>query len=186
MLRRAGAEVIVLGFRRTHDAPSFDDAPVVDLGETFDGRLTQRGVKVVGQILRSPMLGPKLRGADVILARNLEMLLIAATARRLHARAARLAYECLDIHRLMVSTGWVGPLLRRLESTLLDDAQLLLVSSPAYVRSYFEAWQRLDDRPSPRVLLIENKVFGACPGPGPAPRPTGPPWRIGWFGMLRC
>ena len=44
-------------------------------------------------------------GADVVLARNLEMLIIASRARNLYAPRAALVYECLDIHRLLLSQG---------------------------------------------------------------------------------
>jgi hypothetical protein len=187
MLREGGAEVLVLGFRRSAAAPSrIDGAPVVDLGRTFDGRLAQRGWQVARQVLRAPWLGQELRGADVVLARNLEMLALAVAARRLHAPGARLAYECLDIHRLMVSPGWTGALLRGLERTLLHDAAMLIVSSPAHMQAYFDACQGLRGSASLEVLLLENKVFEACPTPCSAPRRPGPPWRIGWFGNLRC
>jgi succinoglycan biosynthesis protein ExoL len=59
-----------------------------------------------------------------------------------------------------------------------------LTSSPAFVRNYF----------TPRgyaapIRLVENKVpvFGDdAPRPISPERRSSPPWRIGWFGMLRC
>ena len=65
------------------------------------------------------------------------MLLLASRARKRYAPAARLVYECLDIHRLLLSTRFDGALLRFLETRLWDEVDLLLTSSPAFVRNYF-------------------------------------------------
>jgi hypothetical protein len=66
---------------------------------------------------------------------------------------------------------------------------MLIVSSPAFVTHYFQPLQRIDQRPGLTVLTVENKMF---PAGGDilrkaAKRPAaGGPWRIGWFGMIRC
>jgi hypothetical protein len=59
-----------------------------------------------------------------------------------------------------------------------------MTSSPRFVSEYFE----------PRSLaapikIIENKVLLPDHGSGRPERPlslNGPPWKIGWFGMIRC
>jgi hypothetical protein len=189
MLRLGGAEVVVLGFRRTAIAPEqVDVAPAVDLGRSFDGQLKRRAASVLGQLLAAPALGRHLRGADVVMARSLESLVLAEAARALHRPGARLVYECLDIHRLMISNGPAGRALRALERALLRRCQLLVVSSEAFRRAYFEPLQGLGTALRTPVLLAENKVLetaGGRPDQG-SPRQPGPPWRIGWFGMLRC
>ena len=76
-------------------------------------------------------------------------------------------------------------MLRACERWLLARVDLLLVSSPAFLTHYFEARQCYSG-PS---LLVENKVVEFERTKLPAHRPTappGPPWRIGWFGILRC
>jgi hypothetical protein len=190
MLRRGGAEPTVLGFRRTPEPPAdIDGAPAFDLGRTFDGRLGRRALSVARQALAVPGLGRRLEGADVIMARSLEMLVPAALARALHRPRARLVYECLDIHRLMVSPGWPGRLLRAAERAALGACQLLVLSSDAYRRAYFEPHQDLGGALRTPTLLVENRLLepdGGGADDGPPPRPPGPPWRIGWFGMLRC
>jgi glycosyltransferase involved in cell wall biosynthesis len=85
---------------------------------------------------------------------------------------------------LLLTNRPEGRLLRHLESWLWRDVSLLLTSSPAFVHRYFQP-RRF---PAP-IKLIENKVLQADGGSDAPtrtrPRP-GPPWRIGWFGMIRC
>ena len=97
-----------------------------------------------------------LADADAILARQLETLVLAALARRLHAPSVPLIFECLDIHRQMGSPGTVGRGLRigRAASSLAQ-CQGLMVSSPHFVTHHFaQVHKRL-----PPVTLIENKVL---------------------------
>jgi hypothetical protein len=74
--------------------------------------------------------------------------------------------------------------LRFIESRLWREVDLLLTSSPAFVRNYFFPRQfrgpiRVEEN---KVLLLKKEVPDAV-----STRPAkGPPWRIGWFGMLRC
>jgi len=49
-----------------------------------------------------------LREANVFLARNLEILVLAVRARRLYAQEAAVVYECLDIHRMLLSKAQVA------------------------------------------------------------------------------
>ena len=112
------------------------------------------------------------------------MLAIAVRGRDLCVRPPALVYECLDIHRLLLRQGGVGRALRELEGWLARHASLLITSSPGFVREYFEPYSRV----RLPVLLVENKVFSPEPLPQRAtqPRRLGPPWRIGWFGSIRC
>lgn len=185
MLQAGGAQLAVAGFRRSESpAARLAGAPAVDLGRTFDGRLAHRAGLVALRCASVAALRETVRDADVVLARNLEMLAIAAAARRAHAPRARLVYECLDIHRLMCGPGPAGVTLRALERALLRSCSAVIVSAPAFVTEYFEKRHRH----LPRVLLVENKVLGRADRERPAavPRPAAPPWRIGWFGNLRC
>jgi hypothetical protein len=129
-------------------------------------------------------LANQIKASQVIVARNLEMLLLAASARRRFAPQAALIYECLDIHRLMLAGNGVGAALRWIERRLLAQSQGLVVSSPGFIREYFvKQHPRL-----PPALVIENKVLApetASPS-STGNAPPGPPWRIGWFGTIRC
>jgi hypothetical protein len=188
MLRVGGAEVRLVGFHRgAPPGPTVAGAPVCNLGQTIDSRFAQRSLRLGHSLLRRRALRRAVAGADVILARNLEMLTLAAAARTA-APHARLVYECLDIHRLMVAPGLVGAGLRRLEQLLMRRSDLLIVSSEAFVSAYFEPRQGLGQHFGLPVLLVENKVFDLDIHPPfrRPPRAPGPPWRIGWYGVIRC
>jgi succinoglycan biosynthesis protein ExoL len=188
MLKAGGARIAVAGFRRDANLLAGDpEVPVVAMGHTADGRLGQR----LSSVLRARLsLRRQLAGLpkpDVILARNLEMLALAAPAASVFGGGIPVVYEALDIHRLMLDDGFKGRLLRAAEGYFARNSRLLATSSPAFVQHYFER------RSSVRlpVLMIENKVLDLKPDPGlwpPIPRPgrPGEPWRIGWFGAIRC
>lgn len=181
MLQAGGAEVSVAGFVRG-SGPAPDWAAAV-LGRTRDAALLQRVLAVLGQLARPWRLRRLARGRSAVIARNLEMLVLAWMSLILTGSRAPLTYEVLDVHRMMLDAGPAGRILRALEKLLLRRADLLVISSPAFDRVYFSRWS---PRRPPR-LLIENKVLALeGPAPSPSPPPPAPPWRIGWFGMLRC
>ena len=82
MLKAGGAEPVVIGFRRTEAAPDrLEDCPVVALGQTFDARLGHRAKMTAKAALRSGRLRRLIRGAEVVLCRQLEMLAVGEAAR---------------------------------------------------------------------------------------------------------
>jgi hypothetical protein len=181
MFACAAATVTLLGFRRGDTPVSLPDA--VQLGHTRNGRMFARARAVVAAWLLEGRWGKTLGGADMIVARNLECLVLAALHRRRRAPGAVLVYECLDIHRLMLGDGTPGWLLRRLEGGLLRACDALMVSSPAFIEQYFKPRHAQ----IPRHVLIENTLLAAeAANAAPVSRADGPPWRIGWFGIIRC
>lgn len=156
----------------------------IDLGETRDAAFAQR----IGALIAArPVLrqhADVLRGGDIFYARNLDMLMLAHWARKISGARAQLVYECLDVHRFLAREDVVGAALRSVEASLLRDVALIVVSSPAFVREYFD--KRHSEHP--RTMLIENRLpwgfdYGARPA---AALPTREKLRIGWFGNLRC
>lgn len=196
MLRRGGAEIDLLGFRRS--AEPIDRVAGVaarDLGRTQDGQFLARIVSVANARRQVARWGQGFAQGEAIIARNLEMLFLAAAARRRFAPTSPLFYELLDIHRLMVGQGIAGKLLRRLEASLIRQCAGIIISSPAFEREYL----RRIYTDLPPILLWENKVMpsasieaiqdAASEGDavaGLSPPAFGRPWRIGWFGAIRC
>jgi hypothetical protein len=193
MLEAGGAVGTVVGFRRRTGPLPRKDALV--LGRTKDGRMLRRAgsvlrlsVRILARLRRAGLLaGP---APDVIIARNLEMLILARIAVMGISPAPRLVYELLDIHRLQSSPDAVGRLIRFIEARLLRACDLVLISSPGFKRNYLEKWKF----PVRASLLVENRVFDpngdlakvvkanvARSGPVEPDRIT-----IGWFGILRC
>src|SRR5258705_13803181 len=73
MLQAAGAEVVVLGFRRQDKTIlAIHGAKAVDLGRTHDARFAQRALKVAQQCLNASQWKDHIATADILLARNLE------------------------------------------------------------------------------------------------------------------
>lgn len=188
MLKAGGATVSVAGFLRDVNRLADErDVPVRVLGETADGRFAQR----IGAVVKArATLARHLSGLqkpEVIIARNLEMLALGEGARAHFGGTSALVYECLDIHRLLLDEGIKGRLLRAAEGQFGRSADLLVTSSPAFVEHYFKPRSKL----RLPVMLLENKVLDLDPHPGlwpPVARPPrkGEPWRIGWFGAIRC
>lgn len=186
MLRAGGARVTLAGFRRGENRLADIEGVVpVELGATQDARFAQRLFAVVRA---SANLGRRLRGVsrpDVIIARNLEMLALANRAAASFSGVVPIAYECLDVHRLLLRKDAVGRGLRAAERYFGRRAKLLITSSPAFVEHYFKP---LSGIRTP-VHLLENQVLeldGAETGLPVRARPAGAPWRIGWFGAIRC
>lgn len=183
MLRTGGHRVVMLGFERLQAPPPVIGTPMILLGRTANGRFIQRILSVLLALPRAWQARKTWRKADVILARNLEMLVIVCLLAPLARARGRIIYECLDIHRLMLSDGRAGKILRMIEKRCLRRVSAVLTSSPAFVTHYFERVQNFKGA----VMLVENKVFSpGSPTPAMITRPAGPPWRIAWCGVLRC
>ncbi|MEL7454675.1 MAG: glycosyl transferase, partial [Pseudomonadota bacterium] len=94
-------------------------------------------------------------------------------------------YECLDVHRLLVRRDPIGFGLRGLERFLLKRCRALVVSSPGFLRNYFDVYHGglfqahlLENR------LVDGMAYGPRPDIGGVSQ--GRPLRIGWYGILRC
>ncbi|PDT49772.1 glycosyl transferase family 1 [Sinorhizobium fredii] len=183
-----GANVTLAGFRRGgNPLAAVVGVEAIELGTTADGRFAQRlGAVATACLSLKSRLG-QIRKPDLIIARNLEMLAVAKRAVTLFGGDVPMVYECLDIHRLMLRKDLVGRSLRAAEARLGRDARSLITSSPAFIEHYFRPLSGIEAPP----MLLENKVLeiDASTLPADAPArypPPGAPWKIGWFGALRC
>ncbi|CDZ25786.1 glycosyltransferase [Neorhizobium galegae] len=187
-LKAGGAAVTVAGFERGSNVLADErDVTTVSLGQTADGRFAQRIGAVLAARMRLKRTLADIAVPDVIIARNLETLALAGRAASMFSRQVPVVYECLDIHRLLLDEGIKGRLMRQAQLSFGRRASLLITSSPAFVENFFKPRSGLDLP----VLLLENKVLALEPelaaGPlQPRPPEPGKPWRIGWFGAIRC
>lgn len=191
--RDCGFEVVGFMMRRANMNPDLEPFwDNVHLYNTENESPTRRIAAVAGSIAKLRRHRDKLAGADVIVARNLDMLTIAVAAQSMIRPRPPVIYECLDIHGLMTDRGIKGRLVRAAERRLLARCAALIVSSPAFVTAYFgpvQGW-------TGPVALVENKLWIEPGGPvRPAAGPVGAipaawsaekPMVLGWVGTLRC
>jgi hypothetical protein len=179
MLERGGAQVVLAGFHRGEDvnAKAVARKPFL-LGRTYDAAMAKRATQTVSALAKPGKLRAHFAGCQTIMARNLEQLAVAFSV----LQGRPLIYECLDIHRMLVSNALPARMVQRVEARLLKRVDLLLTSSPAFSREHF------NKRPlTAPTYLIENKlVVDQVPDAHPAQLKPDLPLRIGWFGMLRC
>lgn len=178
--RRDGIGVAGFAMHRTDG--NRPDWVTADLGRTFDNQYLQRALSIPRGARRAQ--GRALKDADLVVARNLDMLLVALEACRRAGLRKPVVYECLDIHRFLARDDAVGRVFRRIERRALRRTVGYWVSSPAYLEKYFSVFH-----PNvPGAELLENRLQ-APPGPRP-PRASlealSRKLRIGWFGNLRC
>jgi len=177
-----GASVQIAGFRRSDATlPDLGLDTVIELDITHDGRMLHRVFATARASYTTRAWGKAFARPDVIVARNMEMLAIANRLRALWPEPPRVVYECLDIHRLMLRQDGLGKGMRSMEQRLMRPAELLLTSSPAFLKNHF------DIHGAPPALLIENKVFGLEEfGRNPGLDNDAETIQLGWFGALRC
>lgn len=175
----------VTGFMMRRREPLAQEWENIDLGKTQDGALLQRIRQVFRGARTAAASGTLLASADVIYARNLDMLACAFLAKR-HAKLdTPVIYECLDIHRLMCRQDVIGKTLRALEGWLLRRSAALVVSSPAFLSEHFERYYP----GAVKTYLVENRLAGQVdygPRQPVAAAPAAGHLRIGWVGNLRC
>lgn len=186
-LQAGGAEITLAGFRRGgKTGAAISGVTPIELGVTEDARFIQRAGAVAVARMRLERALYGIAKPDLIIARNLEMLALARKAVSVLGGDMPIVYECLDIHRLLLRKDWLGRAIRAVEARLGRNASLLVTSSPAFVEHYFRPLSGIE---AP-VLLLENKVLELDEDEPSVPEPRCPgedaPWKIGWFGALRC
>ncbi len=183
--RHAGFDVLAAAFARRGRE---EDRFAINLGRISARSRLRRLVPLLFAALRLYRLRKRLAGIDLYVARNIDNALLALFARRITGTRAPLVYEVLDINSSCTSTGLQAGLLRALERVVLARTCLLVVSSPYFIRDYYQKHLTIN---AP-WLLFENKVprHARLPRGWPLPqeRPEDAggrrPWRIGWFGYL--
>jgi len=163
------------------------DWPNTHLSKTKNENLLQRSAVVAASVMKMAGHRARIRQADMILARNLDMLAIAYAARAIAgATQVPLVYECLDIHGTLYGNSAKSRAMQAAERFLLNRCQMLVVSSPGFIRNYFEATQNYC---GPWALWENKLAAGTALPKRPTTRPirsSDAPLRIGWIGTIRC
>lgn len=160
------------------------DWPDLDLGQIENEQLGRRlwlALRGLGKLWAHKS---QVAQADLIIARNIDMVMLALVARFMCRRRIPVVYECLDIHGIFTGTGRKAQVARWVERFALARVALLVVSSPGFIEHYFGPVQHYVGR----YLLLENKLwFPDHPLPRPDAKPgRGGPLVLGWVGSIRC
>jgi len=184
-------DVDVTGFMFRRDGEAENPGPAwrnIDLGMVEHCQHAQRVLTLLQAIWRSATHRDILKKADIIYARNLDMLALAFVGLAFVGKdRPKIVYECLDVHAAMTKSGIAGAVIRWFERVALRRIDLLVVSSPGFIRNYFSPMQNYRGA----HLLIENKVYFADevvarPEPEVLLESTEGPIVIAWVGILRC
>lgn len=188
-LEKAGVDLTSFMFRRVKSNADYKpEWNNIELGVTSDKNYLKRLPSLLKGLMILVWHGHKLRQAKFIMARNFDMMFLAFLAKILSFSGAKLVYDVPDIQRFFFGTNKRGRGFRALERILLKSTSLLVVTSPGFVRGYFEPVQKY----SGRYYVWENKVLAEqLPDLPPiedmnAMRDAEGPWVISWHGTLRC
>ena len=178
---RAGHSVQSVSMRKH---PVQVDWPDLNLGQIQDEQLGRRVWLALRSVTKLWAYRRQVALTDLIIARNIDMVMLALLARLMCGRRVPIVYECLDIHGIFHGNGLKARVARRVEHIALDRISLLVVSSPGFITNYFERVHHYVGR----WLLLENKVWFPKE---PLPRPTvksdhNGPLVLGWVGAIRC
>ena len=187
-LMAQGWHVLGFTFHRDHGQP--DPPPAweqVPLGNTYNRRYLQRAWAVVRGGWRIFRHRRRIRESGCLYAINPDNAILALFARLVCRRRVPLVVEIADVQPAMTGTGLKTRVLRRVERFVLRRCQLLLTTSPGFVRHYFEPVQNyrgpvflLENKVYPSAALVQSRLERAAAVRG------GRPWVVGYFGVFRC
>jgi len=186
MFEAAGESVRCFGMVRDTNTATRVPKSMRVIAYARNGRLFARLWAILrGSITLVLSARREIRTADVIIARNLDMLLIAILARVATGSRGLIYYEFLDARLQLTTDTLTGRLLRLVERRALTSCAGIIVSSPAYVGRYFRSKQKYFGR----TRLLENKLWWQGRDTSCFPRSAERKrhcWRIGYVGLLRC
>jgi len=183
MLEAAGFKFVGFALDRRvtiAEKPAVEDGYI--LGRAKDGNLLGRIASIASALLVVWRNRHVIKEADVLIARNLDLLLVAWVTKLLLRSTVATYYECLDIHPALTRPGWPAKLLRQIERFVLGKLDGVIISSPAFHDRYFAPIQLYEGR----SFVLENKIFDAGSGKHNEALLEREVVRIGYVGILRC
>ncbi len=183
-IQASGAQVRSLSFHRENMPRTSPDWQDIPLGRIANGTGPRRLFGLaVGAIRALAKLG-QLGRPDILVARNLDMALLAVLCGMFLRHRPTVIYQCLDVHPVLRGSSLKSRLAREAERFVLSRADRVVVSSPEFVSRHLH-------RLAPAAtdfFLMENRILWTGPPPQRATVPdrTPGPVRLGWVGTLRC
>lgn len=182
-LERLGVQSNILAFERDYYPGESWAAGYRSLGRLQHRSYWKRLLPIVRAL---PVVRSAAKSSDAIYAFGLDTLLLGWLASRALDKHVKVIYEVGDIQDIFIENGWVSKGMRWLERCLVRRANLLVVTSKAYLTEYYQGIQGLTDF---RYQVIENKLDADV-----LPKPQSTTlWermvgtlRIGYFGVIRC
>jgi len=182
-LEREGVRPDVLGFQRSYYPGKPWPGGYTILGNLREGQYAKR---VPSYLNAFAIIRRCMTKADVVYTFGQDLLGLAWLARLTLGRKPPIVCEVADIQSALTGRGWTSGGLRWLERHAVSRADLLIVTSEAFVSGYYQAIQGICDIP---YQVIENKVdegeLAPYEGTTDMQEKDGV-LRIGYFGLLRC
>ncbi|MBC8126731.1 MAG: glucosyl transferase [Gloeobacteraceae cyanobacterium ES-bin-144] len=179
----------VVGFTFHREREKADVPPTwrnIHLGTTYNRRYVQRVCALFGSVGVLWKQRETLGECGVIYVINTDNALLALLGKFLAGSSAPLVLELADIQPMMTGGGMVSKIARMIERFVLRRTELLVTTSPGFVREYFQPVQKYRGE----IFLLENKVYPSAMLPqavsGEEPVAGGKPWVVGCFGAFRC
>jgi len=180
-LRAAGATVSVLSFERevpfkVGDLPAYES-----LGPLRDGKYLARVGRYAGAL---PVVRAAAAESDILYCFSADLLSLGVVAVAGLKRRPKLVVEVADIRGVLVGDGAPARAARALEAQVIQKADLVVVTSKAFLDGYYAGVQGLPDLPG---FVLENKVDASLLSAAP---PAGEEWdgvlRIVYSGLMCC
>lgn len=189
--RHAGFGVWAFAFSRGAETTSVPNE-FISLGRIMHLSRARRVVPLAIAALRTLVQRRMLRRADLFIGRNLDNALLALFARWIAGSSAPFIYEIFDVNQSCTGRDLRGALFRCVEKWVLRHIDLLVVSSPHFVTSYYEgilgyrgSWLLFENKVPENVRLMRLEQSHAENHVLERPSEAGVRrWRIGWFGYL--
>jgi succinoglycan biosynthesis protein ExoL len=155
--RKAGSEIATFAFRRNHGKAYAmpTDQSVRLIGLLPKRRYFGRVPALVAAFFRLLAHRREFRSATLVIARNLDLLLLALTVKVVTGSRAPIVYEVHDIPRPIQGDGARARLLRAIEGAALKHVAFMALTSQAFVDNYYKRYYRF----STPYQILENKIY---------------------------
>ncbi len=182
-LESLGIQSTVFAFERDYYQGSKQDRNYISLGHIEQQNYKKR----VNPLIKSiSTIRNEIGEVDVIYAFGMDTFFIGWIATLFRNKNVIFVYEVGDIRVVFTKKGFLPKLFRFMEKLLLKKADLLVVTSEAYIKGYFKNIQKIrklnyhvienkSELNSDTVNINENNN-----------RQSSKRIRIGYFGILRC